>query len=83
MIVKKYLLQLNGIFFQDNFEVRLQYRIASLRNQLHPEFASKPFKSLHRCNKRIQDVHLILYRQKIFGRNTAFLSYTILRFGFN
>ena len=38
-----------------NFEVMLQYRVASLCNQLLPEFSSTQFETLHRCY--IQDVY--------------------------
>ena len=33
----------------DNFQVRLQYGVASLCNQLLPEFSSNRFEILHRC----------------------------------
>ena len=37
----------------DNFQVRLQYWVASLCNQLLPEFSSNQFETLHRCYKHI------------------------------
>ena len=33
----------------DDFEVRLQFSLASLCNQLLPEFSSNQFETLHRC----------------------------------
>ena len=42
----------------DNFQVRLQYGIASLCNQLLPEFSSYQFETLHRCYKHIEDGNL-------------------------
>ena len=47
----------------DNFQVRLQYWIASLCNQLLPEFSSNQFETLHRCYKHVQDVHVSLCNQ--------------------
>ena len=41
-----------------NFQVRLQYGVASLCNQLLPEFSSNQFETLHRCYKHIEDVHV-------------------------
>ena len=38
-----------GILDLDNFQVRLQYGVASLCNQLLPEFSSNQFETLHRC----------------------------------
>ena len=35
------------------FQVRLQYGVASLCNQLLPEFSSNQFETLHRCYKHI------------------------------
>ena len=40
----------------DNFQVRLQYWLASLCYQLLPEFSSNQFETLHRCYKHIEDV---------------------------
>ena len=41
--------------------------VASLCNQLLPEFSSNRFESLHRCYKQIEDVLLIFfYGQKLF-----------------
>ena len=37
-----------GIFDLDNFQVRLQYGVASLCNQLLPEFSSNQFETFHR-----------------------------------
>ena len=54
----------------DNFQVRLQYWVASLCNQLLPEFSSNQFETLHRCYKHIEDVHVTFSRQEIFfGQN--------------
>ena len=47
----------------DNFQVRLQYWIASLCSQLLPEFSSNQFETLHRCYQHIQDVHVSLCNQ--------------------
>ena len=48
----------------DNFQVRLQYGVASLCNQLLPEFSSNQFETLHRCYKHIEDVHVTFSRQE-------------------
>ena len=57
-----------GILDLDNFQVRLQVRlqywVASLCNQLLPEFSSNQFKTMHRCYKHIEDVHVTFSRQK-------------------
>ena len=58
----------------DNFQVRLQYGIASLCNQLLPEFSSNQFQTLQRCYKHIEDVHVTFSRQE----NHFWLSYSIL-----
>ena len=46
------------------FQVRLQYCVASLCNQLLPEFSSNQFETLHRCCKLIEDVHVVFDRQE-------------------
>ena len=46
------------------FQVRLQYWVASLCNQLLPEFSSNQFETLHRCYKHIEDVHVTFSRQE-------------------
>ena len=48
----------------DNFEVRLQYGVASLCNILLPEFSSNHFETLHRCYKHIENVHVTLCRRE-------------------
>ena len=48
----------------DNFQVRLQYWVASLCNQLLPEFSSSQCETFHRCYKRIEDVHVTLSRKE-------------------
>ena len=53
-----------GILDLDNFQVRLQYWVASLCNQLLPEFSSNQFETLHRCYKHIEDVHVTFSRQE-------------------
>ena len=68
----------------DNFQVRLQYGVASLFNQLHPEFSSNQFETFHRCYKHIEDEHVTLAGKKIiFDEITAFWTKTIFRLGFN
>ena len=67
-----------GILALDNFQVRLQvrlqYGVASLCNQLLPEFSSNRFESLHRCYKHIEDVHVTFSRQEInFWQNYGIL----------
>ena len=57
-------LQNYGILDLDNFQVRLQYWVASLCNQLLPEFSSNQFETLHRCFKHIEDVHVIFSRRE-------------------
>ena len=58
----------------DNFQVRLQYWVASLYNQLLPEFSSNQFETLHRCYKHIEDVHVTFSRQE----NNFWQNYDIL-----
>ena len=57
-------LQNYGILDLDNFQVRLQYGVASLCNQLLPEFSSNQFETLRRCYKHIEDVHVTYSRQE-------------------
>ena len=60
--------------FQVSLQVRLQYRVASLCNQLLPEFSSNQFETLHRCYKHIEDVHVTVSRQENnFGQNYSIL----------
>ena len=55
------------------FQVR-QYWIASLCNQLLPEFSRNQFETLHRCYKHIEDVHVTFSRQENnFGQNYGIL----------
>ena len=54
----------------DNFQVRLQYWVASLCNQLLPEFSSNQFETY----KHIKDVHETLSRQENnFSQNYVIL----------
>ena len=52
------------IFDLDNFEVRLQYWVASLCNQLLQEFSSNQLETLHKCYKHIENVHMTFHRRK-------------------
>ena len=61
-----------GILDLENFQVRLQYWVASLCNQLLPEFSSNQFESFHRCYKHIEDVHVTFRKNIIFNKITAF-----------
>ena len=62
-----------GILELDNFQVRFQYWVASLCNQLLPEFSSSQFETFHRCYKHIEDVHVTFNKKKIiFDKITAF-----------
>ena len=51
-----------GILDSDNFQVRLQYWVASLYNQLLPEFSSNQFETFHRCYKHNENVHVSFSR---------------------
>ena len=53
-----------GILDLDNFQVRLQYGVASLCNQLLPEFSSNQFETLQRCYKHIENAHVTFSRQE-------------------
>ena len=53
----------------DNFQVRLQCGVASLCNQLLPEFSSNQFETFYRCYKHIEDVH---DKKIIFDKITTF-----------
>ena len=47
--------------------------VASLYNQLLPEFSGNQFETFHRCYKHIEDVHWLLAGKKIiFDKITAF-----------
>ena len=46
------------------FQVRLQFWVGSLCNQLLPEFSSNQFETFHRCYKHIEDVHVVFSRQE-------------------
>ena len=61
---ENYFWQNYGILDLDNFQVRLQYRVASLCNQFLPKFASNQFETLHKCYmyKHIEDVHVTFSR---------------------
>ena len=48
----------------DNFQVRLQYGVASLCNQLLPEFSTNQFETFHICYKHIENVHVTFSRQE-------------------
>ena len=48
----------------DNIQVRLQYWVASLCNQLLPEFSSNQFETFHRFYEHIEDVHVTFSRQE-------------------
>ena len=50
--------------FQVRHQIRLQYLVACLCNQLHPEFSSNQFETLHRCYKHNEDVHVTLSRKE-------------------
>ena len=64
----------DGILDLDNYQVRLQYGVASLCNQLLPEFSSNQFETLHRCYKHIEDVHVTFGRQEnYFWQNYGIL----------
>ena len=57
----------------DYFQDRLPYGVASLCNQLLPEFSSNQFETSHRSYKHIEDVHVTFSRQENhFGQNYAF-----------
>ena len=63
-----------GILDLDNFQVRLQYWVASLCNQLLLEFSSNRFETLHRFYKHIEDVHVTFSRRENnFGQNYGIL----------
>ena len=61
---ENYFLQNYGILDLGNFQVRLQYWVASLCNQLIPEFSIDQFETFHRCYKHIEDVHMTFSRQE-------------------
>ena len=58
----------------DKFQVRLQYWVVSLCNQLLPEFSSNQFETFHRCYKHIEDVHVTFSEQE----NNFWQNYGIL-----
>ena len=65
---------LAGLVDIDNIEVRFHYLVASLSNQVLPEFSSIQFKTLHRYYKHIKGVYVTFCRQKrTFDKITAFL----------
>ena len=49
---------------EDNFEVSLKRRVATLCNQLLPGIASNQFETLHRCYKNNEDVHMTFGKQE-------------------
>ena len=53
-----------GILDLDNFQVWLQYGVASSCNQILPKFSSNQFETLHRCYKHIEDVDVTFGRQE-------------------
>ena len=52
------------MFDLDNFEVCLQYRVASLYNQLLPWFSSNQVETLHRCYKHIENVYVAFSKEE-------------------
>ena len=64
-----------GTLDLDNFQVRLQYGVTSLCNQLPPQFSSNQFETLHRYHKHIEDVHVIFSRQEnhFYNNNNVFI----------
>ena len=63
-----------GILDLDNLQVRFQFWVASLCNQLLAEFSSNQFETLHRCYKYNEDVHVTLVGKKnIFWQNYGIL----------
>ena len=65
---KKKLWQKYGIFDLDNFQIRLQYGVASLCNQLLSGFSNNQFETLHRCYTRIEYVYVTFFA----GENIIF-----------
>ena len=61
---ENYILQNYGILGLDNFHVRLQYWVASLCNQILPEFSSNRFETMYICYKHIENVHVTFARQE-------------------
>ena len=55
---------LTKLWLLDNFHVRLQYGVASLCNQLFPEFSSNQFEALRRYYKHVEHVHVTFSRQE-------------------
>ena len=51
-------------FWQNYVILDLEYWVASLCNQLLPEFSSNQFETFHRCYKHIEDVHVTFSRQE-------------------
>ena len=49
------------MFDLDNFEVRLQYVVASKGNQLLLEFSSNLYETLHRFYQPIENRHAIFF----------------------
>ena len=63
-----------GILDLANFQVRLQYWVASLCNQLLTEILCNQFETLHRCFKHNEDVHVTFSRQEnYFWQNYGIL----------
>ena len=58
----------------DDFQVRLQYWVSCLCDQLLPGFACNQFETLHRCYKHIEDMHMIFGKQE----NNFWINYIIL-----
>ena len=71
---ENYFWQNYSILDLDNFQVRFQYWVASLCNQLLPEFSSNQFETFHRYYKHIEDVHVIFRGQE----NNFWQNYSIL-----
>ena len=66
------------------FEVRLQYGIVSLCNQLLAEFSSNQLQTLLRFYKYIEDMHVTFAgKKRSFDKITAFFTWTLLRLGFS
>ena len=61
---KMFFLQNYGILDLANFQVRHQYGVVSLCNQLLPEFSSNQCETFHRYYKHIDDVHVTFSRQE-------------------
>ena len=64
--------KITPFFDLDNFQVRLQYGVASLCNRLLSGFSNNQVETLHRCYTRIEYVYVTFSAGENIRQNSTF-----------